>query len=212
MQCLIMCISRSERLRRATAESMLSLVQWMERQGHSANANLMRVESEESGRSVAALTMYQNGIEALVLLEDGAAAAPEALERIIDSGHSVVGGRVRPQSVDLKAIAAGVREGLSAREAQLRAAGLGPEQGDFVEAETAGGGFWMIRHPVIEAIQEQRLAPGGQVFNRLPGAEEGAARLSSEASFCERARRAGFAVQAYVGAGMSFASEMALGE
>ena len=212
MQCLIMCISRSERLRRATAESMLSLVQWMGRQGHNSAVNLLRVESEESGRSAAALAMHQNGLEALVLLEDGASAAPEALERIIDSGHSAVGGRVRPQGVDMKAIAAGVREGLSAREAQLRAAGLGPEQGDFVEAETAGGGFWMIRRPVIEAIVDKGLAPGGQAFNRLPGDNEGSARMSSEASFCQRARRAGFAVQAYAGAGMSFASETVLGE
>ena len=212
MQCMIGCISRTERVRRITAESILSLVYWMGRQGHETSASMLRVESEEEGRSRMALSMRQSEKEVLILMEDGAAATPEALERIIDSGHAVVGGRVRPQSVDLKAIAAGVREGLSAHEAQLRAAGLGPEAEDFVEAETAGGGFWLIRRPVVEAILENGLAPGGQVFNRLPGGAEGAERMSSEASFCERSRRAGFAVHAYVGDGMSFTSEIVLGE
>lgn len=212
MQCLVACISRTERLRRATAESVLSLLQWMGQQNHNASVSVLRVDSEEEGRSRLAFAMRQSDNEAMILLEDGSAAAPEALERILGSGHAVVGGRVRPQSVDLKTVAAGVREGLSAREAQLRAAGLEPAEGDFVEAETAGGGFWLIRREVVEAIIDKGLAPGGQVFNRLPSPTDGAVRLSSEASFCERSRRAGFAVHAYAGPGMSFASEIVLGE
>jgi len=171
-------------------------------------------------RNVLAARFLQGDFDTFIGIDDDVGVSREVIDLFLSSGLNFVGTYLPQRVLSLEAFEAAILEGLRGREAQLRAAALvGPliaakdvGRPGIREVEWIGTGFFLLRRSVLKAMIDKGIAilqpaeqPGfsGTRYGFFDNISTPTQYLSEDISFCRRVREAGYAVNAYLGPGIS---------
>lgn len=179
-----------------------------------------------TARNLLAALFYDSSYDTFIGIDDDIGVKIETLEQLLDLDLDFLAAYQPQRTINLQLFEHAIHAGKSGKDAQFAAAPFvgsqsnsnNPSYGTVGKVEFIGAGFYILKRRVLEKMIERDLAlkmitnmPGFQqrtygFFNTITDDKLGV--LSEDYSFCERVRRAGFDIHAYLGPGISHTGTM----
>lgn len=177
-------------------------------------------------RNFLASAFLDGQCDTFIGIDDDVGVKAAVIEQLLDADVDYIGAYLPQRRIDLTAFENAVASGKRGKNAQFAAApfvGVGanptnPEYGTFGKVDFIGTGFFILKRKVLDAIIEKDLAVKSLFktvsFERITYGfydnirDDDGDLLSEDFSFCDRVRRAGFDIHAYLGPGISHTGTM----
>lgn len=179
-----------------------------------------------TARNLLAALFYDSTFDTFIGIDDDVGVKMETLKQLLDFESDFLAAYQPQRTINLNLFEQAIRAGKSGKDAQFSAAPFvgyqsnpnNPDYGKIGKVEFMGVGFYILKRHVLERIIDKDLAlkmitimPGFEqrtygFFNNITDKKLGV--LSEDYSFCERVRRAGFDIHAYLGPGITHTGAM----
>ena len=179
-----------------------------------------------TARNLLAAHFYDSSFDTFIGIDDDIGVTMETLDQFLDFDADFLAAYQPQRTINLQMFEQAILSGKTGKDAQFAAAPFvgtqsnvkNPDYGTIGKVDFIGAGFYILKRRVLEKIVARGLAlnmittmPGFQqrtygFFNNITDDKLGV--LSEDYSFCERVRRAGFDIHAYLGPGISHTGTM----
>ena len=179
-----------------------------------------------TARNILASRFLKSGFDTFIGIDDDVGIDATVLEKLLDHKVPFLAVYLPQRGINLTALENAIISGKRGKSARFAAAPYigvqsnleNPQYGTIAKVRLIGTGFYILQRQVLKTIIERELAVELHTttpnfdqnmygfFNNLT--DDDGAILSEDFSFCERVRRAGFDINAYLGPGITHTGTM----
>lgn len=209
-----------------TASTIFNLTKILNHQNHDYHFQTVELARPCRARNILATTFYDGDYDRFISIDDDISIRPEVILRFLDRDYPYAGAFCPQRMLDLGQYSDALLSGKQGADALYTAAPyIGPpltpaadlNKPTFLKVPYVGTGFFYLRREPLKAILDQGLAKKEistgptlnsniyTFFNIITLEDQ---TLGEDYSFCERLRRAGIAIHAYLGPGISHIGSM----